>query len=260
MKLTDFKTNESLSRFTTVKIGGPAEYFFEAKTTEELIEAVNIAKKLGLNYLVLGSGSNILINDQGIKGLVIKNSTEKIKILPNNQAELDSGVFLPKAIFYLISQGLTGLEVFCGIPATVGGATAVKMHGVGAMWNDFIVEVKRYEDIILSVILQLQSGDSAQALIKAKAIQLAKNHQPQKSSGCIWKNIGEQSIGEIIDKKLGLKGKRIGQAQISRKHANFIENLDGATANDVLSLINLVETTALQKLNLQLEREIIIYE
>ncbi|KKS80111.1 MAG: UDP-N-acetylenolpyruvoylglucosamine reductase [Candidatus Beckwithbacteria bacterium GW2011_GWA2_43_10] len=251
--------NQVLAEYTSFKIGGPAEYFCVAKTTKELITAVKLAKKNHWPVYLLGSGSNVLISDQGLPGLVIKNETDKIKILPRQQVELDSGVFLPKAIFYLIDRGLIGLEVFSGIPATVGGATSVKMHGVGALWEDFIVKVKRYENIILSVIIQLQSGDKAAALAKAKAIQTAKAHQPQRSSGCIFRNIADISTGYLIDKKLHLKGKRIGQAIISEKHANFIENLGGATAKDVLQLIKLVQNKAKQQLNLDLPLEIEVY-
>lgn len=252
-------TNYSLAPYTTFKIGGPAEHFCVVKTTDELIEAAKLAKKNHWPLYLLGSGSNVLISDQGLTGLVIKNETNKIKILPQQQAELDSGVFLPKAIFYLIDHGLTGLEVFSGIPATVGGATAVKMHGVGALWDDFIVKVNRYEEIILSVIIQLQSGDKAMALAKAKAILANKVHQPQRSSGCIFRNVGDISAGYLIDKKLHLKGRRIGQAIISLKHANFIENLGHARAKDVLQLIKLVQTKAKQQLNLDLELEIEVY-
>ncbi len=252
--------NQVLAKYTTFKIGGPAEHFCVAKTTADLITAVKLARKNHWPVFLLGSGSNVLISDQGVKGLVIKNETDKIKILPRQQAELDSGVFLPKAIFYLIDRGLTGLEVFSGIPATVGGATAVKMHGVNALWEDFIVKIKKYENIILSVIIQLQSGDKAAALAKAKTILANKAHQPQRSSGCIFKNPGNQSAGEIIDKKLNLKGVKIGQAIISPKHANFIENLGKAKAEDVLQLIKLVQNKAKEQLNLNLELEIEVYE
>lgn len=254
-----FLSNQPLAPYTTIKIGGPAEFLYEAKTTKDLIAAVKQAEKLKLKYNIFGSASNVLISDQGLKGLAIINKTSGIKILPNNLVELDSGVFLPKLIFYLINHGLTGLEVFSGIPATAGGATAVKMHGVGANWEDFVVKVNRYQDIILSVVLKLRSGNSAAALDQAKAIQFNKRHQPQRSAGCIFRNIGQQSVGEIIDKQLKLKGVKIGQAQISGKHANFIENLGNAKAADVLQLIKLVQNKAKQQLNLDLELEIKVY-
>ncbi|MFH0943067.1 MAG: FAD-binding protein [Candidatus Beckwithbacteria bacterium] len=258
MKLSDFTPNELLKNHTTFQIGGSAEYFFEAKTTAQLLQAVKLAEKLEIPFIILGSGSNVLISDNGIKGLVIKNSTSKIRPLANHQVELDSGVFLPKAIFSLINQGLTGLEVFSGIPATVGGATAVKMHGVGKNWQDFIVKVRKYHQVILSVTLQLQAGDPVAALALAKKIQASKSHQPQRSSGCIFRNPPGQSAGKIIDQQLKLKNTRIGQARISPAHANFIENLNGATASEVLQLIRLIQQQAKNKLNLKLDLEIIL--
>lgn len=252
-------THHSLAPYTTFKIGGPAEHFCIAKTTAELVSSVKLAKKNHWPLFILGSGSNVLISDQGFKGLVVKNDTNKIRILPNSQVELASGVFLPKAIFYLINCGLTGLEVFSGIPATIGGATAVKMHGVGANWEDFLISVKRFHKAILSVVIQLDSGNKAEALAKAKAIQAGKIHQPQTSSGCIFKNSAGISTGYLIDKKLHLKGKQIGQAIISPKHANFIENLGNAKAVDVLRLIKLVQEKAKQELNLDLQLEIEVY-
>ena len=128
---------------------------------------------------------------------MIKNSTAKIKLLLHHQVELDSGVFLPKAILYLINHGLTGLEAFSGIPATVGGATAVAMHGVGHLWSEFVVKVTRYQGVILMVTIQLQPGDPEHALRLVKTIQLKKAHQPQQSSGCIFKNPRGQSSGAI---------------------------------------------------------------
>ena len=108
----------------------------------------------------LRQGSNILIPDKGLKGLVIKNSTAKIRLLPHQRVELDSGVFLPKAIMHLINHGLTGLEAFAGIPATVGGATAVAMHGVGHLWSEFVIKTTKYQGVILTVTVQLKPGDS----------------------------------------------------------------------------------------------------
>lgn len=254
-----FKKNEILAQHTSFKIGGPADWFYEAKTRGQLLAAVKEAEKQKLTYKILGHGSNILISDKGYRGLVIKNSSAKITILPNNQADLDSGVFLPKAIFYLIARGLTGLEVFSGIPATAGGATAVAMHGVGVLWQDKLIKIDAYHGVILGLILQLQAGNPAEALALAKKIQAEKQHQPQISCGCIWKNSGGQSTGALIDQKLQLKGRRIGQAKISEKHANFIENLGGASSQDVQALINLTREKAKKELNLDLNLEIEIW-
>lgn len=255
----DIIQNQILAPYTTFKIGGPAEYFCEAKTTIQLKEAIKLAKTNHWPLTLLGKGSNILIPDKGLKGLVIKNSTAKIKLLPQHQVELDSGVFLPKAILYLINHSLTGLEAFSGIPATVGGATAVAMHGVGHLWSEFVIKVTKYQGVILTVTLQLKPGNAEAARRLVKTIQLKKAHQPQQSSGCIFKNPSGQSAGAIIDQQLHLKGRQLGQAQISPRHANFIVNLGGAKAADVRQLIKLIQTQAKTKLNLTLEPEIIIY-
>ena len=291
-----FIRNESLAKHTTFKIGGPAEYFFETKKVDDLVKAVKYARTQKLPITIIGNGSNILISDKGIKGLVIKNSTSEIKLLPSNQVKLDSGVFLPKAIFYLIQKGLTGLEYFVSIPATVGGATFINMHGYDKFWSDYLVTaeiltpdnqvmsvdnqyfkfaydysiIKQSKDIVLTNTLQLKAGDKEAALKTAKQYQLQKAYHPQVSAGCIFENLPKAdqeklglptpSTGYLIDKILNLKGKQVGQAVISEKHAGFIENLGGASFQDVKTLIDLIQKTAKDKLNLNLKPEIVIYE
>ncbi len=319
----------ALAPFSTFRIGGPAEYFVEAGTREELIEAIIWARQSGLPIHLLGNGSNTLIADSGVKGLVIRNLTSTTQILgakksllrpkikprfelvepdPNiadlnyDEAKyspvlvsLASGIYLPKAIFSLISQGITGLEWFSGIPATVGGATYINLHGGDKYWSDYLVEAEiidpknqvktvpleyfRYDydqstlktsgDLVLSATLELRRGPAEQALKIAKFWQVKKSHQPQRSLGCIFQNLSEAeqkrlnlptpSIGYLIDKKLGLKGTRIGQAWIPQKHAGFVENLGQATAKDVLALIKLVQTKAQEQLNLDLKLEVVIW-
>lgn len=319
----------ALAQYSTFRIGGPAEYFAEVKTRDELIEAVTWARQRQLAIHLLGNGSNTLIADRGVSGLVIRNRDDGVeildsaktlsrpKILPRFQlvepdsnlknlaydetkypavlVKLDSGVYLPKAIFSLISQGVTGLEWFSGIPATVGGATYINLHGADKYWSDYLVEAEvidqngriktlqveylKYDydqsalissgEIVLSVTLALRRGPAKQALAIAKFWQEKKSHQPQRSLGCIFQNLSavEQkqlnlptpSIGYLIDKKLNLKGTKIGQAWIPQKHAGFVENLGGATAADVLALINLVQTKAKKRLGLDLKLEVVIW-
>lgn len=319
----------SLAQYSTLRIGGPAEYFTEVKNQGELIEAVNWARGKKLVVHVLGNASNTLIADAGVKGLVIRNLSSNIEILDpsrptsllsvkprfnlvepdanfNNLAyeesqyqtvwvKLDSGVYLPKAIFQLIAQGVTGLEWFAGIPATVGGATYINLHGANKFWSDYLAEAEILDlkgqvktvaadyfhfdydqstllnsaDLVLEVTLQLRRGPAEQALKIAKFWQIKKSHQPQRSLGCIFQNLSgaEQkrldlptpSIGYLIDNQLKLKGRKIGQAWISEKHAGFVENLGGATTQDVLALIELVKTEAKKQLNLDLKLEIVLW-
>lgn len=313
----------ALAQYSTFRIGGPAEYFTEVKTRDELIEAVAWARQRRLAIHLLGNGSNTLIADQGVKGLVIRNLTGGIEILDSQKSlsrpkipprftfinnltydetkypavlvKLASGVYLPKAIFSLISQGITGLEWFAGIPATVGGATYINLHGADKYWSDYLIEAEvidqngriktlqveylKYDydqsalissgEIVLSVTLELRRGPAEQALAIAKSWQIKKSHQPQRSLGCIFQNLSaaEQkrlnlptaSIGYLIDKNLGFKGTKIGQAWLAEKHAGFVENLGQATASDVLELIKLVQARAKAKLGLDLKLEIVIW-
>jgi len=209
--------------------------------------------------------------------------------------KLDSGVYLPKAIFQLIAQGVTGLEWFAGIPATVGGASYINLHGAAKFWSDYLVgaeildsaavvkivaadyfnydydqsSLQTSADLVLAATLQLRRGPKELALKIAKFWQGKKSHQPQRSLGCIFQNLSlaEQkrlglptpSIGYLIDKLLGLKGVKIGQAWIPEKHAGFVENLGGAKAQDVLALIDLVKKQAKNKLDLDLKLEIVLW-
>lgn len=318
-----------LAPFSTLRIGGPAEYFCEAKTREELIGAAAWARQKQLPIKILGNGSNTLISDAGIKGLVIRNLTGEIKVLdsiksftskkipsrfqlvepdpelihlsydesqfPPVLVKFDSGVYLPKAIFSLINQGITGLEWFAGIPATVGGASYINLHGADKYWSDYLIDaevmdengrintlqgeylkydydqstLKNSGEIVLSVTLALRRGPKQQALKIAKYWQIKKSHQPQRSLGCIFQNLSREgqeklglptpSIGYLIDKKLGLKGTGIGRAWIPEKHAGFVENLGGATAGEVLQLIKLVQAKAKAELGLELKPEVVLW-
>lgn len=334
-KNIEYKLNEILAPYTTYKIGGPADIFVTAKTRNELVELIRLASTNSTPYTVIGWGSNILIKDKGIRGLVIKNEINNVEILQNegeakklennNQVEprldevdttnfytfedldyeetdkptiqvrVESGAYLPSTIMNLIRNGITGLQWFGGIPGTFGGAVYNNIHGGSHFLSEFIDSVEaldpeslevinysreechfgydysRFHDsseIILSVVLNLHKGDAD----KAKNVYIEwtrrKKVQPQKSAGCVWQNITEEqrtelgiessSWGYIIDKVLQLKGKRIGNAVISPKHAAFIENLGGAKAQDVIDLMELIKSEAKSKLKIEPKPEIFI--
>src|SRR3989344_1093023 len=180
--MINWQTNAPLSEQTTFKVGGPADHLTVVKTSAELIEAVRQAQKNNWPYLVLGKGSNTLVADSGFRGAVIINGSQEIKILegkgkepegiklkprfdaleketadltgsgydfkdyPPVWVQFDSGVTLPRAIFGLISEGITGLEWFAGIPSTVGGASFINLHGGNKYWSDFLVEAEIVND------------------------------------------------------------------------------------------------------------------
>lgn len=254
-----FQENVSLKKYTTFQIGGPARYFFAAKNKASLIKAIQKAKKENLPFFILGNGSNLLVSDKGYKGLVIKTG---------------------KPLASYVSKGL---EWAVGIPGTIEGAvygnagafgqsmqTAVKSVEVFDLKDEKIkilsnkncqfgyrdsVFKKNHNLIILSVKIKTRKSD----LNKIKEYLIyRKNNQPLSlpSAGSIFKNAPGFSAGELIE-KCGLKGKKIGGAQISDIHANFIVNLGAAKAKDVLSLIKLMKKTVNKKFKIKLEEEII---
>ena len=273
--------NINLAPLTTFKIGGPAKYFCQVKTEEELIQAIKWAKKKKIPYFVIGGGSNLLISDKGFKGLVIKLSMEQCQLI-ENKLFLGSALRLSQAVRFLVKNNLTGLEWAAGIPGTVGGAVRGNAGAFGQEISDCllkatvlrrgkIIELKNREikftyrqsifkknkDIILNVVLKLKKGERQknEKLIQNN-IQRRKKAQPsQPSAGCVFKNPKPKSAGALID-QCGLKGKQIGGAKISEKHANFIVNTGQAKARDVKNLIELIKKQVKDKFDIELKEEI----
>jgi len=284
--------NHPLAPYTTVKIGGPADIFIHTKksidfkkvlnfivgadnifssvASERILRKVASEEKIIIkpNITILGNGSNVLISDSGIRGIVIKNTSDKIEILTNNQIKVDSGVQLPQLINFSLDYGLVGLEEFAYIPSTIGGAIAGNIHGDDKhLFSEFVDSVEKIDDYIISAVIKLTPGNSTQAKQKYQdIIQKKSPTQPMKSLGCIFKNPPEsvcvpiwgekKGAGWIIDNELKLKGHSVGDAQISPLHANFIVNNGHSTATDYLKLINLVQSQMQTKFNWQFELEI----
>lgn len=282
--------NELLSKYTTFRIGGPAKYFFEAKKIDEVVRAVALAKKLNLSFLILGGGSNILFSDEGFNGLVIKMNCKNV-FFEKRKGKIiaEAGILLGHLVSESIKNGFSGLESLVGIPGTLGGAIFGnaglgkgsccigdsverirllmpngKIKEVKKEWAEFSYRYSRLKDfdlnrrpIILSAGLKLKKGDrkELEKTMKEK-VELRFGKYPAKpSAGCIFKNLVDSSSALLID-KCGLKGKKIGGAQISKKHANFIINTGGATAQDVLDLINFIKKEVKKKFRIKLEEEI----
>lgn len=267
--------NHPLAPYTTVKIGGPADTFITTDTTQEFIDALE--KYSSKTLTILGNGSNTLISDSGIRGIVIKNLSKNIEYLPNNQVKVDSGVQLPLLISDSISHSLSNLEEFAYIPSTIGGAVYGNIHGVNKNnFDKFIVSIEIFnlhtktlikilpsqlkwsydtsefkshpEWVITSVILQLNPGNpekSQQTVLDIVSIKTTT--QAMNSLGSVFKNPPNDAAGRIIDQELHLKGFQIGNAQISPKHGNFILNLGHATATDYFALIQKIQSAAKKK-------------
>jgi len=258
--------NHPLAQYTTVKIGGPADIFIHTHNSDEFKKIIKfVSKNIGNwkleigNLITLGNGSNVLISDSGIRGIVIKNDSNEIELLPNNKVKVASGVQLSSLINFTLDHNLLGLEEFAYIPSTIGGAIIGDIHGDNKNhFSKFIDSVEKINDFIISTVLNLKPGDSTLAKIQVKEI-IQKKSQIQSiiSLGSVFKNIPNQDpTGMIIDQKLNLKGYSIGDAQISPDHANFIINNGSATAKDYLALINLIQSQMQTKFGFQFELEI----
>ena len=294
--LPGVQKNISLKNYTTFKIGGKAKYFFVAKTKKDLILAITVAKKLKIPFFILGGGSNLLASDQGYKGLVIKIRNTKYKILRSRTSSLwgkqntkiytEAGAPLSQLLNEATKNNLTGMEWIAGIPGTVGGAARGNAGAYGSSLADNIQEVEVYDVkkrkikifkkkdcrfayrdsifkknknlIVIFLVLKLKKGDKKEIEKKIKEyLDYRKKHQPLNfpSAGSIFVNPEGFSAGQLIE-KCGLKGKKIGEAQISKIHANFIVNRNRAKAKDVKKLINLMKKKVKQKFGLVLKEEI----
>jgi UDP-N-acetylmuramate dehydrogenase len=279
--------NEPLARFTWYRIGGPARYLIRPRSIEELGDA---AKRCGENELpihVLGLGANLLVGDNGVDGAVFKLDADfwKSVNIQDGAVEVGAGADMQKLVLKSVRTGLAGIECLAGIPGTVGGGirmnaggkfgdigsvvTRVKvMDGNGTVFNrekDDLVFDYRSTNIsakfILSATFELEPDDSARILKKTKEIWMYKqNTQPlsTKNCGCIFKNPRGLSAGALID-QAGLKGTRVGGAEVSDKHANFIIAHPGCRADDVMRLVKLIREKVWEKNQIQLESEVQVW-
>jgi len=291
------KRDVLLAPFTTFKIGGAADWFLEARTADELAAAVTAAASIGLPWFVLGVGANILVGDKGFRGLVIRNRAAGIDLdVEAGRIRAESGAIVyPDLIELAVSNGLSGLEHYVGIPSTVGGAVWQNLHflsppperertmfleevlldaellteegerrtvGVDyfAFGYDYSILHER-SDIVLSATFQLTPADEdwMRSVMEANLAWRRERHPPldtEPSAGSIFKKIEGIGAGRLID-ECGLKGTRIGGAEITHRHANIMINRGGATAKDVTELIDLVQRVVLEKTGYALEPEIL---
>ncbi len=278
---------EPLAQHTWFRLGGPAEFFAEPHTVEELAALVRRCHDAGVPIRVLGGGSNLLVRDDGVTGVVVRLSAppfNEIRV-QGQTVTAGGGARLGHVISTVVRDGLAGLEPLVGIPGTIGGA----LHGnAGSRGGDIgqwtcratvmsrtseIIERQR-EDLVFSyrqssldelVILgcqfQLEEEDPQELTKRMQKLWIVKKaSQPlgHQSAGCIFKNPRGISAGMLID-QAGLKGTRVGGAEVSDRHANFIVTDADATAADVLRLIELVRSRVAERLGVELESEIEIW-
>ena len=285
--------NEPMSKHTSFKIGGPAEAYIKVTTVEEVKAVVELACKNNIPLHVIGNGSNLLVKDEGIEGIVLKPQLTQIKIKPQIEEEsiakvtVGSGVIIGTLAQKLMQEGITGFEELSGIPGTIGGAVRMNAGAHGKEIKD-IANTTTYMDmqgnvhtisnkehkfeyrssifakekyIILETTLNLQYGEKEK--IKTKMEEYAKwrkDNQPIEypNAGSTFKRGKDFITAKLID-ECGLKGYQIGGAQVSTKHAGFIVNTGDATCKDVLDLVKYVKEQVYKQTekNIELEIEII---
>jgi UDP-N-acetylmuramate dehydrogenase len=277
-----FQKNRLLSEFSTFGIGGPIADFVEVHSADEMLEAYAWARAQNIPVLVLGKGSNCLFNDEGFKGLVILNKIDFCNIQALT-VEVGSGYSFSLLGVQTARRGLSGLEFASGIPATVGGAifmnagasgreTYESLHSVSYLHEtgerreykkselQFAYRKSPFQSMkgcILSATFHLELSLIARKS-QLEIVDYRMKTQPykDKSIGCIFRNPSKQvSAGALID-QCGLKGYKIGGARVSDMHANFIVNTGGATAQNVLELIRIIQKRVELKAGIHLEPEI----
>ena len=282
------KQNEPMSKHTSFKIGGPAEFFIKILSIEELQKILEFAKKEKIKITILGNGSNILVADKGIQGIVIKTNLKEITIKNKKQNKVeittDDAVPIGMLAQKLLKQEITGFEEISGIPGTIGGAILMNAGAHGKEMKDIVTEItaidyegkihkftneeaeftyrhSKFSDgkyIILQAKLELEKGNTEEIKVKMdEYAQFRKEKQPIEypSAGSTFKRGKDFITAKLID-EAGLKGYQIGGAQISEKHAGFIINKGDATATDILNLIEYVKKEIHKKFDKNIELEV----
>lgn len=281
------KENVDLKKYNTYKVPATSKYFVDVFDEASLVELIKFLKENNVEYYVVGNGSNIIFPQNEFSGVIIKLSELNKIDIDDDEVEVGAGVMLPKLVNETVNNCLQGLEWASGIPGTVGGAV---MGNAGAYLSeifDFIVSIKVLEDgeikilqksdvnysyrhtslkdrkgiIILSCKLKLEKGNSDESFtLMKKRMERRIESQPLEypNAGSVFRNPEGDYAGRLIE-SCGLKGKTLGGAMVSEKHANFIVNYNNATCDDVRNLVKLVHDEVLKQtgVDLILEQEII---
>ena len=279
-------TQEPMRKYTTFRVGGPADLLALPHTGRELRDLIQSARARHLPITIVGGGSNLLVSDQGIRGLtiVLKNLRSSILIKGDTCLETSAGESLARVVNFAMTRGLSGLEFAAGIPGTLGGAVIMNA-GTADNWMSHVLESVDFLDletlelkilkkrdmefsyrklnfsggVIVTVRLELER-DTPETIRNRFEMNLKNKNktQPvsQASAGCFFKNPGpDQSAGKLID-QAGLKGMRVNDAQVSDRHANFIINRGNASCKDILALESMVREKVWEKFNIRLEAEV----
>lgn len=279
--------DEPMAKHTSFKIGGPADLFIKVDNIEELKETLDLSKQNQIPLTIIGNGSNILVTDKGIRGITAKLNLKDIEIKNENNKQIikvEAGVPVGLLAQKLLKEEITGFEELSGIPGTIGGAVIMNAGAHGKELKDILKKVtamdyngniheftneeclfsyrnsrfQKEKYIILQATLELEKGNSTE--IKEKMdeyMQFRKEKQPIEypNAGSTFKRGEDFVTAKLID-EAGLKGYKVGGAQVSEKHAGFIVNVDNATAKDVIELTDYIKEKIEEKFGKKINLEI----
>jgi len=283
--------NEPLKNHCTFQVGGNADFFYILRNIKDLPKIIKLAKSLKVPYLLIGRGSNLLFDDKGFRGLVIKNETSGI-VFKKNKVTADSGVIVSKLVSESIKNGLSPLEKWAGLPGTVGAAVYGNAGCNGLETKDILYsakildpktgkifipkgktvknsyfkfkyrssKLKKSHEILISATFSLKksklSKEETAKLIKESHRFRIEKQPLGLSSGSFFKNPSKENPAGMLIDKCGLKGKQIGGAKISEKHANFLLNTGKATTKDIISLARLAQREVKKRFKFTLSPEV----
>ena len=286
LKSENIKYNEPMSKHTSFKVGGPAEIFTYIDSISDLQKVLDLCKEKKLPITIVGNGSNLLVSDEGIKGVVIKYTANEIKIDKETGKVVCSGGVINSVLAMQLKESeLSGFEFAASIPGTIAGAIYMNAGAFGCEMKDIVNYVKyidistgemitlhnnelefgyrksifeQVNGVIVEIEMQLHHDDKANIenkMIQYKEKRLESQPLEYPSAGSTFKR-GEDFISAKLIDEAGLKGYKIGGAQVSTKHAGFIVNTGNATAKDILELIEYVKKVVYDKFNKKLEIEV----
>lgn len=290
LKPEQIKTKEPLSKYTTFRIGGAAEYFVTPNNAEEIRQIIFLSQEENIPYLILGNGSNLLISDQGYQGIVIRSSTKEEPLLIEKERKEEkfvvakSDILLSKLAMYTANNGLMGLEFAAGIPGSLGGAIVMNAGAYGGEIKDFLVEVEILDEMgikrtmkkdelnlgyrssifqnkrwfVLSAKFALKQGNKSKILERIHQLNTArKEKQPLQypSAGSTFKRPKGNYAAKLI-MEAGLAGFQIGGAKVSEKHCGFVINVGNAAAEDVVLLMHHIKEEVKKQFGIELEPEV----
>jgi UDP-N-acetylmuramate dehydrogenase len=282
-----------LAPYTTFKVGGPAEWFLETKSSDEIVGALRLANANGVRVTLLGGGSNVLVGDRGVRGLVIRPRGGVVEQIHAERVRADAATTINGLVRWTVQRGIAGLEAWAGTPGTVGGAIFGNAHFGGRLIGDLVESVRlagldgetcdlsrdemefgydrsrlqKTGEVLLSAVFRVSTGDpTALRDVARHSLAYRKKTQPLEtpSAGCIFQNPAREAVpvdipasaGALVD-RAGLKGAAHGFARVSPTHGNFIVNEGQATAADIRSLIDVCRARVSERFGVTLQEEIV---